>query len=132
MLGMVNILSLSCDHVTKVLEWGVDQKSGDFHIALWGCTNCDETFTVLPDKPAEEKVEHVFDCECFGCKARSIRVAYSGIGGGDATTQKKWDKNLDLYRAARAQGIEPVGTKPSQVMAAIKQSEKTGTAFKAS
>ena len=67
--------------------------------------------------------------EC--ARAANFRVAYCGVGGGDATEQKKWDKNLDMYRAARAQGIQPTGTSPRKVMAAIKQSEKTGTAFKA-
>lgn len=67
--------------------------------------------------------------EC--ARAANLRIAYSGIGGGDATAQRKWDRNLDLYRKARAEGIQPTGTSPAKVQAAIRQSEKTGTAFKA-
>lgn len=120
-----------CDHITKVSKWGVDQKSGDLFVALWGCTLCDETFTELPVVEEPVRVEHKFDCECFGCKARSIKVAYCGIGGGDATTQKRFDSGLDLYRKARAEGIQPSGTSRAKVEAAIRQSDKTGTAFQA-
>lgn len=65
-------------------------------------------------------------------RAANLKVAYSGIGGGDATAQKKWDKNLQAYRDARAAGIQPAGTRPDQVRAAIEQSNKTGKAFVAS
>lgn len=120
-----------CDHISKVLKWGV-ASNGDFRVALWGCTNCDETFTEAPShSEVAERVEHESSCDCFGCKARTLKVAYSGIGGGDYTAQKKWDKNLDLYRQARAEGIQPKGTSERAVKAAIKQSDKTGTAFKA-
>lgn len=126
---------MSCDHITKVLEWSVDTSlpTAPLVVKLWGCTECDETFTDIPEQvETPEPVEHKFDCECFGCRAKSIKVAYCGIGGGDATAQKKWDRNIDLYRTARKQGIQPTGTSQSKVMAAIKQSEKTGTAFVAS
>ena len=64
-------------------------------------------------------------------RAANLKIAYSGIGGGDATAQKKWDKNIEDYRAARAAGIQPAGTKASQIRSAVEQSEKTGTAFTA-
>lgn len=125
---------MMCNHIAKVKQWGVDtsQPTAPLIVTLWGCTQCDETFFECPTEGGSESVsvEHSILCECFGCKAKTLRVAYSGIGGGDYTAQKKWDQNLDLYRKARAEGIEPIGTKQSQVMAAIKQSEKTGTAFK--
>ena len=127
---------MTCDHITKVVEWSVDTTKPDapLVVGLWGCTLCDETFTELPEVVESERVEieHDYSCECFACRVKSIKVAYCGIGGGDATAQKKWDRNLDLYRKARAQGIQPTGTSQSKVMAAIKQSEKTGTAFVAS
>jgi hypothetical protein len=56
-------------------------------------------------------------------------VAYCGIGGGDATEQKKWDAELDLYRSARSQGIQPDGTKARQVEAALRASEAAGAAY---
>ena len=71
------------------------------------------------------------DHESYGdcLQAANLRIAYSGIGGGDATTQKRWDKNLADYKRARELGIQPVGTKPSQVRAAFEASDKSGKAF---
>lgn len=61
-----------------------------------------------------------------------MRVAYSGVGGLDYTAQKKWDKELDLYKSARAQGIQPASTKTRDIRKAIEISNKTGKAFDAS
>ncbi|GAA4890997.1 hypothetical protein ACFPM3_20250 [Streptomyces coeruleoprunus] len=71
--------------------------------------------------------DHASWGEC--ARAANMRVAYCGIGGGDATAQKKWDDELSLYRQARAQGIQPDGTTKNKVVAAIKASEKVGAAF---
>lgn len=62
-------------------------------------------------------------------RASNLRVAYCGVGGGDATEQKKWDAELDLYRTVRKQGIQPEGTKTPQIMAALKASEAVGAAY---
>lgn len=71
--------------------------------------------------------DHISWGEC--ARASNLRVAYCGIGGGDATEQKAWDGELDLYRQARKQGVQPDGTKTSQVMAALKASEAAGAAY---
>lgn len=65
--------------------------------------------------------------EC--ARAANLKVAYCGIGGGDATAQNRWDGELSLYRAARAQGVQPDGTKRHQVEAALKASEAVGAAY---
>lgn len=65
--------------------------------------------------------------EC--ARAANLRVAYCGIGGGDATAQKKWDAELELYRQARRQGIQPDGTKTKQIVEAIKASDAAGAAY---
>lgn len=65
--------------------------------------------------------------EC--ARSANLKVAYCGIGGGDATEQKRWDTELDLYRAARRQGIQPDGTKTHKVMAAIEASNAAGAAY---
>ncbi|MFF4019992.1 hypothetical protein [Streptomyces sp. NPDC001843] len=65
--------------------------------------------------------------EC--ARSANLRVAYCGIGGGDATEQNKWDQELELYRSARRQGIRPDGTKTSQIMRAIKASDAIGAAY---
>lgn len=73
--------------------------------------------------------DHASYSECL--KSKQVRVAYCDSSSGrDATTQKKWDANLDRYRALRNQGIQPSGTKPSQVNAADRISNATGTAYK--
>jgi hypothetical protein len=46
-------------------------------------------------------------------------------------SQKKWDKELDLYRSARKQGIQPAGTSTRQVQKAIDDSNKVGKAYDA-
>lgn len=66
---------------------------------------------------------------CFGCKVGSLKVAFCGAGGQDATAQKKWDAELDLYKSAIAQGIQPETTKTSGIRAAIDWSEKTGKPY---
>ena len=71
--------------------------------------------------------DHASWGEC--ARAANMRVAYCGIGGGDATAQKKWDTELSLYRQARKQGIQPDGTKTNQIMRALKASDKVGAAY---
>lgn len=62
-------------------------------------------------------------------RSANLRIAYCGVGGGDATEQKRWDAELDLYRAARKQGIQPDGTKTKQIEAALKASDAAGAAY---
>lgn len=64
--------------------------------------------------------------ECL--RASNLRIAYCGINGGDATKQKKWDAELQEYRDARAQGIEPATTRTKDIREAVKQSDKHGEA----
>jgi hypothetical protein len=71
--------------------------------------------------------DHATWGEC--ARAANLRVAYCGIGGGDATEQKRWDDELSLYRSARSQGIQPEGTKTNQIMAAMKVSDAVGAAY---
>jgi hypothetical protein len=74
--------------------------------------------------------EHVEGC--FGCKAEGLQLS-TGDARGDViasgTTQKKWNSELEAYRSARAQGIQPNGTKRKQIEAAHNASEKLGTAY---
>jgi hypothetical protein len=72
------------------------------------------------------------NCECFGCKAKGLQLN-AGDARGDViasgTTQKKWNSELEAYRSARAQGIQPNGTKRKQIEAAHDASEKLGAAY---
>jgi hypothetical protein len=46
-------------------------------------------------------------------------------------SNKKWNGELDAYRAARAQGIQPAGTSMAHVKAAVEASNVMGSAFDA-
>lgn len=69
---------------------------------------------------------------CFGCKVGTLQ-----LNAGDAHsdriasgwTEKKWDKELALYRSARAQGIQPNTTRTKDIRQALDVSDKTGYAF---
>jgi hypothetical protein len=50
----------------------------------------------------------------------------------DTTTSKKWDGDLQKYRDARAQGIQPDGTSAAQVQRAEQISQDMGQAYNAS
>ena len=69
---------------------------------------------------------------CFGCKISILQLS-TGDARGDViasgTTQKKWNSELEAYRSARAQGIQPNGTKRKQIQAAHDASERLGSAY---
>lgn len=75
---------------------------------------------------------------CFGCKIANINFngcfpsRSNGAGRGDATLQKKWDKELDRYEDVRKQGIQPAGTTMDKIIDAEKKSEVLGQAYDAS
>lgn len=66
--------------------------------------------------------QHASYGEC--ARAANIRV-----GQVDATEQRVWDAELHAYADARRQGIQPMGTKMSQVQQALDASDKAGAAF---
>lgn len=73
-------------------------------------------------------------CKTFGecIRGKGLRVAYCQSASGlDYTAQKRWDAELTAYSSARKEGIQPQGTKMSQVTAAREISDRTGTAFQA-
>ena len=68
--------------------------------------------------------------ECL--RSKGIKVAYTNSAGGwDATRQKKWDAELDAYRAATAEGIQPATTRMHDIQEAKRISDKTGQPFRA-
>lgn len=75
--------------------------------------------------------DHATYGECL--RAKTVKVAYcNSANGSDYTTQKNWDKNIDLYASARAQGVQPKSTRTSDIRAALDRSDVTGSAFTAS
>jgi hypothetical protein len=45
------------------------------------------------------------------------------------TGQQTWNRELDAYEKARAEGIQPDGTKMHKIEAAKKMSDATGVAY---
>lgn len=69
------------------------------------------------------------DHESYGACLRA-----KGIQVGDLMNtgiQKAGAQNLERYRQARKEGIQPRSTRPADVQAAIQISDQTGKAFQA-
>ena len=66
---------------------------------------------------------------CFGCKASTLDLNPGEANSRLTMSAKKWDKELALYRTARAQGIQPDGTSTKQIRKAMEISNKTGKAY---
>jgi hypothetical protein len=66
---------------------------------------------------------------CFGCKALSLNMNAGEANSNLNISAKKWDKELQAYRNARAQGIQPDGTSMKQIEKAVKISNQTGKAY---
>jgi len=115
-------------HISKVLEWGFTPEH-NFEATLWGCVLCD----VTADKPFEYKdisIDHTAcDEDCFGCKAKGLQ-----LNTGDAKRDipdKKWTAELNDYKEARRQGMQPSGTTKAHIEAAYTASETLGKAYDA-
>ena len=133
-------LSYDCSvkgHIGKVVKEGYNLIDGQmiFKVELFGCTECDATSTeswsdsgVVTANP--DHIDSEF-CPCFGCKARTLQLSPGDAASNKSMSQKKWDKELDLYRSARNQGIQPAGTSTRQVQKALDDSNKVGKAYDA-
>ena len=65
-------------------------------------------------------------------RSKNLKIAYcQSAAGKDYTQQKKWDKELGSYEAARKEGIQPQGTKTHHIENAKRLSDATGSAFDA-
>lgn len=66
---------------------------------------------------------------CFACKVSTLQ-----LNAGDATrdiSDKKWVGEIDAYKQARAEGIQPGGTTRKAVEDARRASETLGRAYNA-
>jgi hypothetical protein len=68
---------------------------------------------------------------CFGCKLGTLELSPGDAAGNKNMSQKKWDAELNLYKSAREQGIQPAGTSTRLVQKAIDDSNKVGKAYNA-
>lgn len=121
----------NCSHISRVKEWGFTE-THDFRVTLYDCVLCGLESTV-PFKGEEDiDIDHVnCDEDCFGCKARSLQLNTGDANSQKAMSNKKWHGELDAYRAARAQGIQPAGTSMAHVKAAVEASNAMGSAYDA-
>jgi hypothetical protein len=67
--------------------------------------------------------------DCFGCKALGLQMNTGDANSNLQVSSKKWDRELQAYRDARAQGIQPAGTSMKKVQEAVRISNETGKAF---
>lgn len=72
--------------------------------------------------------DHSSYAECLRDKGMRTYLA-SPSKGLDGTRQKKWDRELARYAAARKQGIQPDGTTMRKVVEAERLSDKAGAAY---
>lgn len=69
--------------------------------------------------------------ECL--RDKGLRVGYCQSAKGlDATRSKSVENELQAYRDARRQGVQPAGTTMPKIRQAMELSEKAGKAYDAS
>ena len=66
---------------------------------------------------------------CFGCKVGTLKLSPGETNSRLNISTRKWDKELQAYRDARAQGIQPDGTSMKKIEQAVKISNETGKAY---
>ena len=119
-------------HISKIVEWELDEKT-NYKPKLYGCTECDETSTEpFPGWQEEEHTHTEYVDGCFACKVVTLHLDPGDAKSGfiqNGYTRKSWKKELDLYKSARAQGIQPDGTSTEKIRKAIDISNKTGYAY---
>jgi hypothetical protein len=69
--------------------------------------------------------------DCFGCKISTLELSTGDANGRAAMPLRKWEGELEAYRNARKQGIQPAGTTMAKIVAAEKASENLGRAYNA-
>jgi hypothetical protein len=68
---------------------------------------------------------------CFGCKLGTLQLSPGDAGRADSMSDKKWNAELNAYKSARDQGIQPAGTSMKKIQDAIDKSDKAGKAYDA-
>ena len=68
---------------------------------------------------------------CFGCKGLTLSMNAGDADSRRVMTNKAFNRELDAYKEARAQGIQPAGTSMKKIQEAVKASETLGRAYDA-
>ena len=124
---------LKCHHISRVIEWGFTDDH-DFIATGYDCVLCEEkSSTPFPHEERVARIDHT-ECDdnpCFACKAKGLSLNTGDANSQKSMSNKKWDGELDAYRAARAQGIQPAGTSMAHIRAAENASAVMGRAYDA-
>lgn len=64
--------------------------------------------------------------EC--ARAANLRIGWIE-SGMDANKEKAWQAELDLYKSARDQGVQPSSTKTADIESALRVSDWTGKPY---
>lgn len=118
-----------CTHINQVKEWGWGQDT--FGPSLWICGWCGKESKERFYEYEKIEQDHS-ECEynpCFGCKARKLQISTGDANSAAMMPAKKFNKELDAYKEARKQGIQPNGTTMDKINAAYKASEALGKAY---
>lgn len=68
---------------------------------------------------------------CFGCKGLTLSMNAGDADSRRFMTNKAFNRELDAYKEAKAQGIQPAGTSMRKIEEAVKASETLGRAYNA-
>ena len=66
---------------------------------------------------------------CFGCKGMSIQMNAGDADSRRSMPNKAFNAELNAYKEARAQGIQPNGTSMAKIQEAVKASEVMGRPY---
>lgn len=78
----------------------------------------------------KHREDHPEDVDgCFGCKVIGLSISPGDASSQKVMTNKKWDGELDAYRQARADGIQPAGTSMAKIQEARRASEAMGKPY---
>lgn len=78
----------------------------------------------MPCSSSCKTQDHASWGECVRSKGVNIGPNLMATGA-----QKKWDSELENYRKARAQGVQPDGTTQAKIDYAMKKSDEVGAAY---
>jgi hypothetical protein len=68
---------------------------------------------------------------CFGCKGLSVQMNTGDADSRRSMPNKAFNAELNAYKEARAQGIQPNGTSMAKIQEAVKASEALGKPYNA-
>ncbi len=65
--------------------------------------------------------------ECL--RASNLEFSTGDANSAKSMSDRKWNAELEAYRSARAQGIQPEGTSMAKIKDAVEKSNKVGKAY---